>query len=813
MALRLHNTRRLDDNTTCFSFIFEDFSSIGASVYSKPFNFAASRWRLQGGIKGGKFGVFLRWLGGGQYNDKVKCKIRCTLEVINNRDPSKSVRAGNANDVDEFPKVGFGVGWSSLITTEEIQRLDSGFLDENSLFVEIKCSPVNIVFEDKLVINVSSRTSYVTSSKFSLHGEEWYLVLYPKGEPRDNNEPNADFAAAYLHREEPSMLRFKATYSIYVRGGREVQVTHHFCDSNASTAFGIEKFVRSKDLKAISKGGMVSIGVKITSIDPYYYFGFDTTNWSPPNNMGNECFIDDAYPLAFKPGSNDKKTLDFSLMFDPKSKHADLEDSAYYVKIQWSVRLFCFKDDNRSVTGNSWDVPGRSAFCFSQDEMTMNTSLELNEVLNPYSPYLDDEKHLCVQLMIKNTNEVYDPLLINSDKHSVAKLREMNAQTKAAVEKFWKFQLENATAEKDQLLADKDEELAAREEELKQKEQAIQALEKEISESNEYLAEIESTVDEIDGKKVSSIKDLVQEAQPEQEQLQKQQEVAEKLKAFMMEHLPFTVSRISVVGSAGQGTSIKGYQELDLAVFVKDLPRTEHKSWLPAIVFTFKTLLKQEGSRSAENSDDEQLTATKLPPCLDFVTTQTTVEFKCNNVNVVVMPINDWEPIGGFEALYKQSMSQPADGQMFYNVAVCERQTEFISKQNPKCKDLIRIVKNWTNTVSWRNTSSKPSHYLLSLLITAAYQVVNEGGETEAVRADKDVFLELADMVGDESLEVFWNEYYLADDYPREHHPIAFKLPIVQDPAIPTHNVASVGLEDWAQFRRELSKWVAKLTL
>jgi len=60
---------------------------------------------------------------------------------------------------------------------------------------------------------------------------------------------------------------------------------------------------------------------------------------------------------------------------------------------------------------------------------------------------------------------------------------------------------------------------------------------------------------------------------------------------------------------------------------------------------------------------------------------------------------------------------------------------------------------------------------------------------------------------------VFWNEYYLADDYPRENFPVPFTLPIVQDPAIPTHNVASTGLEDWAQFRRELSKWVAKLTL
>ena len=39
---------------------------------------------------------------------------------------------------------------------------------------------------------------------------------------------------------------------------------------------------------------------------------------------------------------------------------------------------------------------------------------------------------------------------------------------------------------------------------------------------------------QIDGKKVSSIKDLVQEAQPDEEELTKQQEVGEKLKTFLM---------------------------------------------------------------------------------------------------------------------------------------------------------------------------------------------------------------------------------------------------------------------------------------
>ena len=95
-----------------------------------------------------------------------------------------------------------------------------------------------------------------------------------------------------------------------------------------------------------------------------------------------------------------------------------------------------------------------------------------------------------------------------------------------------------------------------------------------------------------------------------------------------------------------------------------DLPRTEHKSWLPAIVFTIKTLLKQEGSKTADNTNDDEPEADKLPPCSDFMATQTAVLFKCDGVNVVVMPVNDWEPMGGYTALYKQCLSQPADAQI-----------------------------------------------------------------------------------------------------------------------------------------------------
>jgi len=88
--------------------------------------------------------------------------------------------------------------------------------------------------------------------------------------------------------------------------------------------------------------------------------------------------------------------------------------------------------------------------------------------------------------------------------------------------------------------------------------------------------------------------------------------------------------------------------------FFTDLPRNAHKSWLPAIVFSIKTLLKQHGERGDEESNKDST----LPPCSDFLETSCSVVFKCDDVNVVLIPTNDWEPFDGFKGLYQAALSQ-----------------------------------------------------------------------------------------------------------------------------------------------------------
>lgn len=381
MALRLHYTKILEHNVQCFTFVIEEFSSAGESLFSKVLSFSGHRWRLQSGIKGGSLGVFLRWYGGGEQNRKVKCKVALEVTAVNT-DPSKSVTVGCLEDEDEFPNAGFGIGWSKVIPVEDIEKPHSGFLEGNCLFLEVKCRVIHTKFEDKMVVNLASGTEFTSSSKFSLFDNEWSIIMYPKGENPQSSTPQKDNAAIYLRRENPSALRFDVTFTIYIPKVKEVKITHHFHEKVCSTTFGVEKFIRSKDLRLMAKGGTIPVGIKIVNIQPYFYLGFDTKDWSPPENLGTAVELNDFtnFPLSFKAESLDQERLDFKLQFDPDGFYKEIDDSAYYYNILWSVVVFCFKDDEKTTTLNSWEAPGHSAFCYSGEEVTMKSPLLLSEV-------------------------------------------------------------------------------------------------------------------------------------------------------------------------------------------------------------------------------------------------------------------------------------------------------------------------------------------------------------------------------------------------------------------------------------------------
>jgi hypothetical protein len=63
------------------------------------------------------------------------------------------------------------------------------------------------------------------------------------------------------------------------------------------------------------------------------------------------------------------------------------------------------------------------------------------------------------------------------------------------------------------------------------------------------------------------------------------------------------------------------------------------------------------------------------------------------------------------------------------------------------------------------------------------------------------------------NLRLSWDtDNYISAQYPRQFFPKQFTSPIVQDPAIPTHNVAETDMEDWNEFRNKFKEWVISLS-
>ncbi len=63
------------------------------------------------------------------------------------------------------------------------------------------------------------------------------------------------------------------------------------------------------------------------------------------------------------------------------------------------------------------------------------------------------------------------------------------------------------------------------------------------------------------------------------------------------------------------------------------------------------------------------------------------------------------------------------------------------------------------------------------------------------------------------NLRLSWDtDNYISAQYPRQFFPKQFTSPIVQDPAIPTHNVAETDMENWDEFRNKLKEWVISLS-
>lgn len=388
MSIRLYDSKLEENGLHIYVFILEKFSSIGSEIYSKPFHFAGHRWKLQAGIKEKHFGVFLRWLGGGELTKGVKCKVNFTLGVLNKKEVARSIRRGNlADKADEFTKSGCGIGWGKLASVEGLLN-DRNFILDDTVSVELQCCIVETTFENRLPCALKPGDKFIKSSMFSLCNSRWSLMMFPEGPPSKNDvAPQDDHVAVYLHCEDIGLLRYKVGFSFHVRSklAKQREITYNYFDMCHDTCnvFGIERFMPTKELKRIAKNGKVKLKLKIKFIEPYFYLALDPANLR--NTEGDTCTRGDLVDQCNNPigltleASQDEKLV-FKLKYDPQGENEALDEMPYFKKIFWKVVLNSFENDSETVVVSSSEEAGKSSFCYSEADSSITSSLEISKV-------------------------------------------------------------------------------------------------------------------------------------------------------------------------------------------------------------------------------------------------------------------------------------------------------------------------------------------------------------------------------------------------------------------------------------------------
>ena len=275
-------------------------------------------------------------------------------------------------------------------------------------------------------------------------------------------------------------------------------------------------------------------------------------------------------------------------------------------------------------------------------------------------------------------------------------------------------------------------------------------------------------------------------------------EVVEQIVAFCETRLPFHVSRVAQGGSLGHDTAITSRRDIDLVLYSADLPQTGHSRWLPSVITALSDLIKEA---------PKILTKTEKPfPKVSFIsTTPYSVQFSTGDLDVDLIPCYDWKNDYTSSQLHQTIEEQRPMDFIWFSPAACERESDFIREQPLKIKEMIRMVKNWRNSILWKDQFHRPNSLLLSFMVIGAHETLVKDGVSNLLISQESILQKLTEMIQRKhELRLEWYTYYkesIGSTFPMK------TCPVVRNPSNPSDNVAETGLQNWTQFPGEFTRW------
>jgi len=237
---------------------------------------------------------------------------------------------------------------------------------------------------------------------------------------------------------------------------------------------------------------------------------------------------------------------------------------------------------------------------------------------------------------------------------------------------------------------------------------------------------------------------LIINLQPDEQTTTQNGKVIDRIVRFCHQ-IPFlNVDRVVKAGSSGKGTTVRGISDIDLVVFINtDLPMITPEEWLKPLLESLEKHVKNN-----------------LEGCKNFKIFPHSLKFTCEELDVDLLPA---------PKEYSNPEKIPV---LWFSVIVTQVAVDFVQKRaDPKCKDLIRVLKHWRN-LTWRETrSGRPSSYLIELVMISCY---DEG------------LMKVELLV--KCMQLFSNFSTLSITWDNKQH--SFQEPIVLDPSNTRNNLA-----------------------
>jgi len=185
---------------------------------------------------------------------------------------------------------------------------------------------------------------------------------------------------------------------------------------------------------------------------------------------------------------------------------------------------------------------------------------------------------------------------------------------------------------------------------------------------------------------------LIIKLQPDEQTTTQNGEVIDRIVRFCHQIPSLNVDRVVKAGSCGKGTTVRGISDIDLVVFINDLPMITPEKWLNPLLKSLEDHVKKN-----------------LEGCNNFKIFPHSLKFTCKGMDVDLLPA---------PTEYSNPEKIPV---RWFSVIVTQEAVDFVQKRDPECKDLIRFLKHWRN-LSWSETKSgRPSSYLIELVMISCY--------------------------------------------------------------------------------------------